>query len=713
MRFVFYDFEVFSNDWMVVLIEENRGITQKLDNEGKKYKLHKTFIANNFEDMILFYQEHKNDIWVGYNCNHYDQYILKGILCGIQPFLMNDWIITQGRNGWEFDSDVTKYKLNSYDVYNMVSDGGGLKALESSMGLNIKESSVPFDIPRKLTAEELAEVEQYCTWDVFSTRKVFYYRYDTFETCMGVVNLINWERDKPDMSLISKSETQLTAIMLDAKKPKYPRTDEFEFKIHENLLKIKKYRKVVDWYAPENRKYTVWDEQKKKMVKNQLLIDIAGTPHVFGYGGLHGSKDKYFYICKEDEIIICADVSSYYPSYLIKYHSLSRNVKDPRKYEQIYKQRLKHKAEGNKLQKAEKLVLNKTSGGMKAESSQLYDPRQNNQMCVSCQLFLLDLAEHLELAEFEDFILLQSNTDAVYFKVKKKDKEAAIAICKEWMERTDFELEFTECTKIYQKDVNNYLMVKVDGGIKVKGAYVKEQTELSRDLPVVRTALIEYMTKGTPVEDTIKGCNQLIEFILTTKASSKYLGAMYGDKMLNERCNRVFASLREEDKGKGIFKISKATGKPNKFSNSPESCFIDNGEIIGKEAPEYLDKEFYIRLCIKRLKDFGIEYKRADGVVYDDEKKKGNSREQAWNDKYKLVKVYLEQGGTLKGKIIVEIKKEGQAEDKSDSERAENIESINLTSWVQTQKKNFKSGKLDEVKAEKLREIGFFEKMGL
>ena len=698
MRFVFYDFEVFSNDWMVVLIEEDRGITQKLDDEGKKYKLHKTFIANNFEDMRLYYDGHRNDIWVGYNCNHYDQYILKGILCGIQPFLMNDWIITQGRNGWEFDSEVNKYKLNSFDVYNRVSDGGGLKALESSMGLNIKESSVPFDIQRKLTAKELAEVEQYCTWDVLSTRKVFYYRYDTFETCMGVVNLINWEREKPDKSLISKSETQLTAIMLDAKRPKYPRTDEFEFKIHEDLLRIKKYRRVVDWYqAPANRRYTVWDEQKKKMVKNQLLIDIAGTPHVFGYGGIHGSKDKYFYICKEDEIIICADVSSYYPSYLIKYHSLSRNVKDPSKYEQIYKQRLKHKAEGNKLQKAEKLVLNKTSGGMKAETSDLYDPRQNNQMCVSCQLFLLDLAEHLELAEFEDFILLQSNTDAVYFKIKVKDREAAIAICREWMERTQFELEFTECTKIYQKDVNNYLMVKVDGGIKVKGAYVKEQTKLSRDLPVVRTAMIEYMTKGTPVEETIKGCNKLIEFIMTTKASSKYSGAMYGDKMLNERCNRVFASLREEDQGKGIFKISKATGKPNKFSNSPESCFIDNGEILDKDVPDYLDKEFYIKLCIKRLKDFGIEYQRADGVVYQEEKK-GNSREKVWNDKYELLKGYLEDGGVLKGKIIIE---------------RPDLEAVNLTSWVQTQKKNFKAGKMDKEKILKLRDVGFFERLGL
>lgn len=85
--------------------------------------------------MVAYYYEHKNDIWVGYNCNHYDQYILKGILCGIHPYLMNDWIIVQGRNGWEFDSEVTKYKLNSFDVYNMVSDGGGLEGIGEFNGI--------------------------------------------------------------------------------------------------------------------------------------------------------------------------------------------------------------------------------------------------------------------------------------------------------------------------------------------------------------------------------------------------------------------------------------------------------------------------------------------------------------------------------------------------------------------------------------------------
>lgn len=650
------------------------------------------FIHNNPDRLLDFYEANKEYVWVGYNCNHYDQWILKAILSGIESKKMNDWIIVEEQAGWTYGTrldqlEMKRWKLKCFDVYNRVTDGGGLKGLESSMGVSIKESEIPFDIQWRLNKEEVEEVKKYCFWDVRSTRDVFWERYDTFETDWGVVQLINEDRDEPDETLISKSETQLTAIMLGAKKPKIPRADEFEFSLPANV-EIKRYKNVYDWYAnKENRRYNVWSIEKNKIVKNQLNIDISGTPHIFGYGGVHGSIDQFSYICADDEIIITADVSSFYPSFLIKYHSLSRNVPDPSKYKQIYYQRLKYKAEKNKKQKPLKLVLNKTSGGMKAETSELYDPKMNNQMCVSCQLYLLDLAEHLELAGFEDYVLLQSNTDAVYFKIKKKDKEAAIDICKEWMARTNFELEFTECTKIYQKDVNNYLLVTVDGDIKTKGAYVKEQTNLTRDLPIVREALVKYMMDGSPVEETIKNCDVLLDFILTTKASSKYEAAMHGDKRLNEKCNRVFASLREEDKGKGIFKISKATGKPNKFSNSPESCFIDNGDIRGKKVPEYLDKEFYIKLAIKRLKDFGINYVRADGVVYEDEKKV-NSRDMVWQQKYEIAKQYFEKQGNLniKGKVV--------------------IEEVNITSWIQTQRKNYKCGKLSEERIKLLNDIG-------
>ena len=91
---------------------------------------------------------------VGFNSRHYDQYILKGILAGFNPKRINDWIIVKHRAGWEFSpSLLRKFPLYNYDV--MQANDGGLKRFEGFMGNNIKESSVPFDIDRKLTASRL------------------------------------------------------------------------------------------------------------------------------------------------------------------------------------------------------------------------------------------------------------------------------------------------------------------------------------------------------------------------------------------------------------------------------------------------------------------------------------------------------------------------------------------------------------------------------
>ena len=59
---------------------------------------------------------------------------------------------------------VQENPLNNYDV--MLPLDGGLKSLEGFMGNDIRETSVPFDIDRKLTDAELEETVKYCRYDV-------------------------------------------------------------------------------------------------------------------------------------------------------------------------------------------------------------------------------------------------------------------------------------------------------------------------------------------------------------------------------------------------------------------------------------------------------------------------------------------------------------------------------------------------------------------
>lgn len=579
---LFYDFEVFKYDWLVVILDT-------LNRE-------KIVIVNDVEKLNLVYKNHINDIWVGYNSRHYDQWILKGLLCGFDAKEINDFIILKGKKGFEYSTLLRDITINNFDVA-MPLDGG-LKSLEGFLGNDIQESGVSFTIDRKLTQEEIKETIKYCTHDVEQTMVVFLKRQEEFESQMSLLKTF----DLP-LAYIGKTKAQLTACILGARQS-IDRNDEFDIQFPDTL-RVEKYKQVLNWYKnPLNHDYDKY-----------LEIDIAGVPHKFAWGGIHGARKQYH----ATGYFINVDVASYYPALMIEYDYLSRNVSDKNKYRKIRDDRLVFKKEKNPKQYPYKIVLNGTFGAMKDKYNGLYDPRQANNVCVGGQLLLLDLIERLEgVAE-----IIQSNTDGVLVKMpdgKNPDTwfDSIDDICFEWEKRTRMSLEFDEFVAVHQKDVNNYVIVDSKGGYKSKGAYVKKLGQLDYDLPIVNTALMEYILKGIHPRETIYKCDDLRQFQKILKVSSKYSHAVKdmtietikskkyfsGGEILDGKCFRVFASAREKDGA--IYKVKEGSN-PAKFANSPEKCFIDNGDIWGKKCPDYLDKEWYVKLTIERLKDFGIK----------------------------------------------------------------------------------------------------------
>lgn len=89
------------------------------------------------------------------------------------------------------------------------------------------------------------------------------------------------------------------------------------------------------------------------------------------------------------------------------------------------------------------------------------------------------------------------------------------------------------------------------------------------------------------------------------KLSRKYLRAWHNGSFTVDKCHRVFASKDNADSYIGKQKADDATIE--KFANTPEHCFIENGSMQGTNCPAKLDKQWYINLAKKRLKDFGIE----------------------------------------------------------------------------------------------------------
>lgn len=576
---IFYDFEVFEYDWLVVLF----------DSKIKSEKI----IINDKEKLEDFYQENKFDIWVGFNNKNYDQHILKGILCGFNPKKISDYIITDHNNGWRYSNVMNKIYTIQYDVMNSLNKG--LKTYEGFQGKNIKESDVAFNIPRKLTQDEIKETIIYCRSDVINTYELFIKTIKDFKAHMNLVKMAGG-----NLKYLSKTKTQLSSIILQAKQT--IRDDEFDVFVPENL-EIKKYKKIVDWYKSDDSKRYYNRVKKKnggyKNEENRLEISVAGVPHVFGWGGLHGARKKYH----SKGYFILMDVSSLYPSLMIKYNLLSRSCSrnGVKKYEEIYHKRLKLKSLGKKEEQAPlKLVLNSTYGAAKDKFNALLDPRNANLVCLFGQLFLLDLIEHLE----NDSEIIQSNTDGILIKVNPKNFEKIDDIAYEWEKRTGLSLTFDQYKEVFQKDVNNYLLVDLDNEVKAKGAYVKELNSLDYDLPIINKALRNYMIDKTPVEETILSCNDLYEFQMVTKISSKYDYALWGNKKLKERVIRSFASTNKNHGD--LRKKHSETGSYEKLSLTSEHNFIDNGNIKNIKVPEFLDKNYYINLAKKRLEDFGV-----------------------------------------------------------------------------------------------------------
>lgn len=370
--------------------------------------------------------------------------------------------------------------------------------------------------------------------------------------------------------------------------PKREHDDEFEITIVDTL-RLNKYKHIKEWYnSPLNKDY-----------KKSLEIEVAGVSHVFGWGGLHGARTKY----QGEGIFVNSDVTSFYPSLMIEYKFLSRNVRRPEKFKDVYDMRVKLKREGKKAEQAPyKIVLNSTYGASKDKYNNLFDPLQANNVCINGQLMLLDLIEHVE-AKIPGALLIQSNTDGVMFKLPSIELfDTYKEVAAEWETRTRMGLEHDLIKKVVQKDVNNYIIVMDNGKIKSKGAYVKSLNSLDYDLPIVNKALMEYFISGIPVEETIGNCDELIEFQKVVKVSSKYKCSLYGDQVLNENILRVFASRSRRDPG--VFKLHKNKENPDKIGGTPERCFIENGDINGVKTPRKLDKQWYIDTAKKRIKDF-------------------------------------------------------------------------------------------------------------
>lgn len=585
---VFFDFEVFKFNWLCVMAEP----LNKTE----------TVIVDDPEKLRMFYESHKDCIFVGYNCREYDSYIFKAILAGFNPYEVNEWIITKGLKGYQFSSVFREYPLITYDLLQL---NTSLKQLEAMQGHNVYESEVDFRLDRKLTEAEIQETIKYCRNDVEETINLFTQLKGDFDVQLELINEF-----KLPISYMGKTQSQLVAEIMQAQRVDCK--DEFNLNFPPYLKRIKKYKEVVLWYRSFKTTKEFTDEEKKELYSKKLSVEVAGVKHDFGWGGLHGARPKYY----GEGYYLHIDVSQYYPSLTVGHNYFSRATSEEgkKRYDMMRRESIRLKAFPELATKRSgyKLCNNKAYGCMKDKYNALYDPLMANNICVTGQLALLLLIEMLE----PHCTLIQSNTDGLIVKLHSLDDYELIDdICWEWEKMTNVKLAFDPIiTKIYQRDVNNYLFINEDGKVEAKGGEVKELSNLDNDLPIVNKALREYMVNGTPVEETINNASDLIDFQKIVKLSGKYNYVYHNGREYRNKCYRVFASKSDQD---GIiYKVKLRTKKieagltvpdtpkMDKFANTPDQCFLSNGDIRGVKVPDNLDRNYYIELANTRLRRF-------------------------------------------------------------------------------------------------------------
>ena len=617
MRIIVYDIEVFKYDWIVVFYDVSKN---------------QWFVFHNVNDAVRDFVIQPGIILCGYNNKHYDNHIVKAICCGAPPELVkqiNDFIIVEERNGWDhYFLRQNRFWFDSFDLMDDTQVGTSLKSIEAHSFVNIEESEVDFQIDRPLTPEELEKTIHYCKWDVLNTARLLTLRKGYLDAKLDVGRAIGI----PDHKALYYTNARLTAAALKAEAVQ--RYDEREYVYPDNLDKSVIPPEVLAFF--DRMKDT--SIPSKELFSSKLKIMVDGAEAVIGFGGIHHAQPNYREKAQGTRVIRNFDVASLYPSLMVYNGYTSRNIPSSAIFEDFYHTRLKAKAAGDKkTANTLKLILNTTYGASLATTNPLYDPLMGRSVCITGQLYILELAQRY-LRECSTVKIIQLNTDGIMISIEEDEMEIIYRINEEWQKK-NLILEEDRISSINQKDVNNYVMVFENGKIKTKGAYVTwgiapaGAFSINNNHTIVKKAVVNYFVHGTPVENTILSCDDISEFQIIAKAGGGYKSVFrvpvnFEDwkkdwvkknrfKVQNRWCNpqfkwenytgprsevqkvnRVYASTNPY---KGTLVKVKPDGTVGKIGGLPDSVIIDNRNRLTIAS---VDKSWYVDLAKKYIEDY-------------------------------------------------------------------------------------------------------------
>lgn len=498
-----------------------------------------------------------NVIFCGYNNLHYDNPIINYII-EYEDKLMQYNIPTICSSIFNLSKTITtssednidawkhwKYQIwfDTFDILTMLYSNKlrvGLKEIQVTMQYpNVQEFVCDWTKP--LPLEDFESMIDYNINDIESTSELL-------NRCKKDVDLRIAIEDEYEVRVLSKDGVNIGMKILTQKylektgltwqDIKDLRSPMSVIPLKDVILPFIKYDSPILQRVLDDMKNQIVSPGRKgyenKFVFNNLRYSV-------GVGGIHSVNSPEIIIPRDDEMLIDIDVASLYPSMLIEYEFYPKHLGKEflEVYKQIKDERIEAKHNGDKVKNETlKLALNGLSGNLQNEHNFCYSPFAVMQIRINGQLLLLMLAEKLTQIGCR---IVQANTDGLFVLLKKDAYSKVNSICREWEQLTKLTLEEDRFKAMYQYAINDYFAITEDNKVKEKGMFITT-IKLGKGLTpkIIPKAVISFFKDGIPVEDTIKNCTDIRDFLMSEKTGKQWHVEYMNEEQ--QRTNRFYAS---------------------------------------------------------------------------------------------------------------------------------------------------------------------------
>lgn len=560
-----YDIEVFPNVFHCTVKNTETDELHKFEISCRRNQLdelvnffHTVNTDHTFGDLYTTkIQLNTDKLFCGYNNIHYDNPIINYIIdyyvimkCkGYRDicrsiFNLSKVITTSSEDDIRAWSKW-KYMIcfDSFDILTMLYSNKlrvGLKEIQVTMQYRNVQEFVA-DWQADLPEDQIDSMIEYNINDVNSTEELL-------NRCKKDVDLRLAIEDEYGVRVLSKDGVNIGMKILTQKYLEKTGQTWYDIKDLRSPMDVIPLNKVIlpfiKYDSPILQK--VLDDMKSQIVspgrkgyENKFIFE--GLRYSVGVGGIHSVNDPEIVIPKEDEMLIDIDVASLYPSMLIEYGFYPKHLGPEflEVYRQIKDERIEAKHNGNKVKNETlKLALNGLSGNLQNPHNFCYSPFAVMQIRINGQLLLLMLAEKLTQLGCR---IVQANTDGLFVLLKKSVYDSVNKVCREWEQLTKLTLEEERFKAMYQYAINDYFAITEDDKVKEKGMFITT-VKLGKGLTpkIIPKAVINFFKNGVPVEDTIKGCQDIRDFLMAEKTGKQW-HVEYNNKE-QQRTNRFYAS---------------------------------------------------------------------------------------------------------------------------------------------------------------------------